>query len=105
MSDARINQQFLERGLFLSHMIYYATGEGVRLCLAVGGSSYRTERLLKTKLDEYFHKGIVSSQVSAAGDEESVLLANWIPLAVKEILGQIPLGSGDYYADLYYNLS
>lgn len=105
MSNDRIDQNFLGRGLFISYMSYYATGEGVRLCLAIGGSTYRTERILKTKLDEYFHQGIVSCPISSANEEVSALLNRWIPPVVKEILGQIPVCTGDYYAELYYNLA
>jgi hypothetical protein len=28
-----------------------------------------------------------------------------IPEAVQAILGEIPVGTGEYYAELYYNLS
>lgn len=99
------DQRFRESGLYISYMTYHATGEGVRVCLAVGGSSHRTESILKTKLDEYFHPGIKSSPISTTSDEESALLTHWIPQIVKEILGQIPLGAGDYYAELYYNIA
>jgi len=105
MSNDCTNQRFAESGLYISYMIYHATGEGMRVCLAVAGSSRRTEKLLKTRLDEYFHQGIVSAPISAASDEASVLLTHWIPQIVKEILGKIPLDAGDYYAELYYNLS
>jgi len=105
MSDDRVDQDFLRSGLFISYMSYHATGEGMRLCLAVGGSTYRTERLLKSKLHEYFHQGIVSSPISSANDEAAALLTHWIPPVVKTILGQIPPSAGDYYAELYYNLA
>jgi hypothetical protein len=105
MSDDRANQRFLESRLYISYMTYHATGEGMRLCLAVGGSTHRTERLLKTKLDEYFHQGIASSPISSTGEEEAALIAHWIPLVVKDILGQIPPGAGDYYAEFYYNIA
>lgn len=105
MSNDRIDQDFFGNGLFISYMSYHATGEGVRLCLAIGGSKYRTERILKTKLDEYFHKGIVSCPIASANDEASTLLTHWIPPVVKTILAQIPPSAGDYYAELYYNLA
>lgn len=33
----RTDKSILDAGLYLSHMNYYATGEGVRSCLAIGG--------------------------------------------------------------------
>lgn len=97
-------QSFLEGGWHISYMIYHATGEGVRVCIAVAGSQNYAEEMLRGKTDEYFHRAIKSSPISANGNEEVIRMLHWIPDAVKKTLGNMPLGAGEYYADLYYNL-
>ena len=98
------DSQFLVRGLFVSYMIYYATGEGVRVCVAVAGSTHHAESILRGKIDKYFHALIKSAPVEINMAEEVAQVMNWIPQAVQFTLGQIPVGVGDYYAEFYYNL-
>lgn len=92
-------------GLFLCYMNYHATGEGVTSCIAVAGSAQRAERLIKDKLPEYFYPGIVTTSINDVTDSEAMRMLEWIPSPVKIKLGGIPLGTGEYYSELHYNLS
>lgn len=96
---------FLERGLFVAYMIYHATGEGVRISIAIAGSAYRAEATLRRKLEEYFHQAIQCAPVHLNMPEEVASLMDWIPLPVRTTLGQIYPGAGEYYSEFYYNLA
>lgn len=104
MTDESSPQGFLETGWHVSYMIYHATGEGVRVCIAVAGSQEYAEEILKSKIDGYFHRAIKSSPIANDSDGEVMRMLQWIPDAAKESLGKMPLGAGEYYAELYYNL-
>jgi hypothetical protein len=45
--------RFLSAGLYMSYMVYHATGEGVMSCIAVAGSKQAAEHLMKGKLPEH----------------------------------------------------
>lgn len=104
MTNESSPQGFLEAGWHVSYMIYHATGEGVRICIAVAGSQEYTEEILKNKIDGYFHRAIKSSPIDADSGDEVMRILQWIPDAVKKSLWEMPLGAGEYYAELYYNL-
>lgn len=72
-------------------MVYHATGEGVRVCIAVAGSQKQAEKVLKSKVEEYFHRAIESSPITANGSDEVMQMLHWIPDTVKVTLGSIPL--------------
>lgn len=105
MFNIRMPPSFLEAGWYLSYMNYQATGEGVTSCLAVAGTAEAAERMLKEKLPEYFHRGIVTTAVDANADEDAKAMFQWIPLAASDILRQIPLSTGHYFAEIHFNLS
>lgn len=96
---------FMTAGLFLCFMNYHATGEGVTSCIAVAGSAQRAERLIKDKLPEYFYPGLITTSINDVTDSEAMRMLEWIPSPVKRTLGAIPLGTGEYYSELHYNLS
>lgn len=96
---------FLEAGWHLSYMNYTATGEGLTSCLAVAGTSDAAERILKEKLPEYFHGGIVTTSIDAHADEDAKAMILWIPLPAIERLRQVPPGAGHYFTEIHYNLS
>ena len=96
---------FVKAGLYLCYMNYHATGEGVRSCISVAGSAQRAEHLIKEKLPDYFHVGLVTLPIDENADEDAVQMIEWIPLRVKATLARIPRGTGEYYSELHYNLS
>jgi hypothetical protein len=96
---------FPEGSWYLSFMNYAATGEGVTSCLAVAGSAEAAERLLKERLPEYFHGGIVTTLIDASANAEAQAMFQWIPAAASKILRQIPAGAGHFFTEIHYNLA
>ena len=92
-------------GLCISHMVYFATGEGLRSCLAIAGSAHRSEQLMKEKLHEYFWPCIVTAQITDELDERAAHMLERVPTQVVAALRQMPRGAGEYYSEFYYNLS
>lgn len=97
--------RLFEIGLYMSYMVYYATGEGVMSCVAVAGSEHAAEHLLKEKLPEYFHEGIVTCLLDSTLDQAATRMLEWIPAPAVAILAEIPPETGEYYAELNYNLA
>lgn len=86
-------------------MTHYATGEGVRIYIAVGGCRSHAERLLTDRIDAHLHRAIESSPICVSGSSEAAKMISLIPRAVQDILAEIPVGTGEYYAELSYNRS
>lgn len=101
----RTEKSILEAGLYLSHMNYYATGEGVRSCLAIGSSKEHAERLLKEKLPDYFHALIVTGLAEVNASEDILQMIEWLPTKVRDALAEMPRGTAEYYSEFHYNLA
>lgn len=71
----------------------------------MAGSAQRAEDLNKEKLPAYFHVGLVTAPIDADANEDTIRVTEWIPSQVKATLARISLGTGEYYSELYYNLS
>lgn len=95
----------LDKGLYIGYMNYLATGEGVTSCICVAGSSQRAEKILREKLDTYYHRGIITSAIALGADEESRHMIALVPSKISAILAEIPVGAGEYYSEFHYNLS
>lgn len=92
-------------GLCMSHMVYFATGEGLRSCLTIAGSAHRSEQLMKEKLHEYFWPCIVTAPITDELDDLAANLLERVPVQVVAALQKMPRGAGEYYSEFYYNLS
>lgn len=101
----RTRKSILEAGLCLGHMRYYATGEGVRSCIAIGGSNEHVERLLKEKLHNYFHPLIVTGAIDVNASEDILRMIEWLPPKIQDALAEMPPGAAEYYAEFHYNLA
>lgn len=95
----------LRRGLYLSYMNYYATGEGVRSCLAIGGSKEKAETLIKEKLHTYFHALIATESIEASASQDVLKMIEWVPPKVRKALAEMPTGVAEYYSEFHYNLA
>jgi len=93
-----------EKGLYIGYMNYLATGEGVTSCICVAGSSERAGKILREKLDPYYHRGIITSLIASGADEEARRMVAPIPSKISTILAEIPVGAGEYYSEFHYNL-
>lgn len=99
------NESLRNLGLCMSHMVYFATGEGFRSCLAIAGSAHRCEQLMKEKLHEYFWPCIVTTPITDDLDDLSAQMLLRLPAQVVEALQKMPRSAGEYYSEFYYNLS
>ena len=96
---------FLNAGLYLCYMNYHATGEGVTSCIAVAGSEQEAERLIKDRLPEYFHCGLVTTPIDDQIADKAVRMLERVPSTVRKALGESPRGAGHYFSEFHYNLS
>lgn len=94
-----------DQGWYLSHMYYYATGEGVTLCIAIGGSHSYAENVLKERIDKYFYRAIETSAIDKEMRKNPSVILQMIPDEVKEKFRKFPLGAGYYFSELHYNLA
>lgn len=104
MANELTSSRFLEGGWHISYLVWHATGEGVRVCVALAGSQEDAEKSLRSRIEEDFYPAIKSSPITGDSSDEVMRLLQWIPDAVKETLEQVPLGMGEYYAELFYDL-
>ena len=95
----------LDCGLYISYMNYYATGEGVTSCVAVGGSRRYAEEVLKKRIDEYFHRAVETSPLNREMNEDARHMAARIPDDVKDALRRMPRSAGYFFSEFYYNLA
>lgn len=65
--------------LYMSYMVYHATGEGVMSCIAVAGSKHAAEHLMKGKLPEHYHRATVTRLLDSALDEDAKKMLQLIP--------------------------
>lgn len=96
---------FLEAGLYISYMNYCATGEGVRSCVCVAGSARAAEHIIRGKLPDYYHVGIVIASIDEHASDDVKRMLDLIPPVVRASLVEIPRGAGEYYSEFHYNLS
>jgi len=88
-------------------MRYAATGEGLTFAMVVAGSATYAEGVLKEKLDEYFHPGIVTAHLSPdlIDDVTGVRMVDLVPDGIWTVLNKLPQVAGHYFTELHYNLS
>jgi hypothetical protein len=95
----------LERGWYISYMNYYATGEGVTTCVAVGGSPESAEDVLRERINAYFHGGVKTEAIDRKMSEGASEALTKIPDTVIDTLRRIPPGAGYYFSELHFNLA
>lgn len=89
----------------VAYCIYYATGEGVTVFIALGGSSNHAEKIFKDNAPEYFHRGMEMHEMGTDPSEQAAAAIGMIPARVLEIFDSNPPGTTDWFSMLHYNLS
>lgn len=87
-----------------AYVRHYATGEGVRIFVAVGKGYVKTERLFKVNVPEYFHVGMEVKPL----DTEDMKMAQIIDLllhAVVKLFRENTPRTTEYFSTVHYNLS
>lgn len=88
----------------VAYVRYFATGEGVRIFVAVGNGYVKTERLFKVNVPEYFHVGMEVKPLDSE-DAKMAQLIDLLPQAVVKLFAENPLSTTEYFATVHYNLS
>lgn len=89
--------------LHLSYVSYFATGEGVTMCLAIAKDAATASRILKERIPDYFFAGIVTVPICSSAGEEAKGILNSVSEAVLSNLMSASLGCGYYFSELHYN--
>lgn len=88
----------------VAYVRYFATGEGVRIFLAVGNGYVKTERHFKVNVPEYFHPGMEVKPLNSK-DVEMALVTDLLPQAVVKLFTQDSPRTAEYFSTVHYNLS
>lgn len=88
----------------ITYGIYYATGEGMTIFVALAASNQHAERIYRESVDEYFHPCMAIAQWGDSS-EDLDLVKRHVPLAVIELLAKNPPASTEYFCRTHWNLS
>ncbi len=88
----------------VAYVRYFATGEGVRIFLAVGKGYVKTERLFKINVPEYFHAGMVVKPLDSE-DVKMAQVSDLLPESVLKLFTKNPPRTTEYFSTVHYNLS
>ncbi len=90
--------------VYIAYVRHFATGEGVRIFVAVGGGFVEAERLFKINVPEYFHVGLKVHALDSE-DVEIAQVIDLLPQAVLKLFTENPSGTTEYFSTVHYNLS
>jgi hypothetical protein len=96
-----------ESPLYVSYMLYAATGEGLTVAIAVAGGAHYAATVLKEKIPSYFHPAIVTAPFNPAMTLQGTAqpLRELVPNEYLQHLRKAPSGAGHYFSEFHFNLS
>ncbi|GAB3740045.1 hypothetical protein GCM10028794_24320 [Silanimonas algicola] len=97
----RTEKSTLQARLYMSHVNYHATGEGVRSCLAIAESGDKADGFLKDRLPGYFHALIVTGPAETNARRDILAKVERSPAKVRDALAEMPPGAAEYYSELH----
>lgn len=89
---------------YIAYSFYYATGEGVTVFIALGGSPEHTEQLFRARVPEYFQAGMKLCPLDNAA-EDVVRIKAMVAGSVLELFERHPPGTTEYFSHLHYNFA
>ena len=90
--------------IVVAYSAYYATGEGVTIHIAIGGSENHAVGHFRENVPDYFQAGLKIRSWTDEDDEfESV--KEFVPPTVIDLLTSNPKGSTEWFSVTHYNLS
>lgn len=95
-------------GCHVAYCYYYATGEGVTVSIAIGGSAHHAESLFKERAHEFFHSRMVVIPLhgaTAPEQEDAKYVLGLIPGPVLDQMRKNPAGTTEYFSELHFNLA
>lgn len=84
---------------------YYATGEGVTVFVAVGGTESSAKNAFLRHVPDYFHRGLETDVLTDESFPSTRRMIHWIPQPAIELVAKNPPGTMYYYATLHFNLA
>ena len=91
---------------YVAYLHYYATGEGVTIIFAIGGTPEQAKSYFNARAPEYFRGDVdVASLASTTSEPGLEIIREMVPESVKRILTKNPPGTTQYYSELHYNLA
>lgn len=105
MNSDEFSSGLSDRGLYMSCVDHYATGEGRMVCLAIACGREQTEDLLKSHVDPYFQSGRVTTAIETGMDESLAGMLAYVPGQARIVLRTAPAGCANYFVKLYFNLA
>ena len=88
----------------VAYGIYYATGEGMTIFVALAASPQHAERIYLESVDVYFHPCMAIAQWGDSSEDLDVVKPH-VPSAVIELLAKNPPASAEYFCRTHWNLS
>lgn len=90
---------------YLAYCNYYATGEGVTVMLAAGGTENCARSAFLENAPDYFHRGMELKEICGDASSESKQMIRWIPQPVLDLVARNPPGTTYFYSKLHFNLA
>lgn len=89
----------------ITYCDYYATGEGVTVLIALGGTAESARETFQQSAPTYFHQGLVEDVLVEDAGPNTRRMQRWVPQAAMDIIATNPPGTTTYYAALHFNLA
>ena len=89
---------------YVAYSLYYATGEGVTIFVAIGSSANHAEKVFRDKVPKYFHAGLQVFRWDDASSEFDEV-KRYSPQPVIDLLAGNPRGTTEHFSHTHYNLS
>lgn len=88
----------------IAYCLYYATGEGASIYIAVGSSKRHAEFHFRRSAPEYFHIGMVVRGWLET-TEELEMIKTFVPAQVINLITDHPPGTTEHFSVTHWNLS
>ena len=88
----------------IAYCLYYATGEGCSIYIAVGSSRKHAEFHFRQNAPEYFHIGMVVRDW-LEWTEELEMIKTFVPAQVIDLITDHPPGTTEHFSVTHWNLS
>ena len=107
LAEALLNSTKPKKTLDQVHIAYceyFATGEGVSVFIALGGSYSHAESVFKKHVPDYYHVGLIVHPLVLPrnGGEQIIGL---LPQPLLDLFSTNPDGTTEYFSTVHYNLS
>lgn len=88
----------------IAYCLYYATGEGCSIYIAVGSSRRHAECHFRQHVPEYFHRGMLVRDWLET-TEELEMIKTFVPEQVIDLITDHPPGTTEHFSLTHWNLS